>query len=314
MISFLSCETNPPILVEIEQFTVKLEVVSNIEGASIYLDDIFTEKVTPDTIETNLGEHKITLLKDGFSSNSVIIKVESYGIRNIFIELSAIEVTKIVLIEDFANVSCDPCVISNEILKNLEYKFGNNIAVIKFSTNFPSPSDPFYLSNKTSNDSRIDYYNILFAPTIIVDGIEKPISTDSTDILEAIETRLQFSAPFKIEVSDSFSNNRIFMKGKIDKLNTEMDVSDYRIFTAVIEEHIIFNSPPGSNGEIEFFNVCRALLPDSDGYALNLINSTGVFMFNSEIGNDWNKENLNTVTFIQRYSTGEVVQSEISDK
>ncbi len=313
LLLFLSCETNPPNLVEFESYSVKLEVVSNIEGASIYLDDIFTEKVTPDTIETNLGEHKITLLKDGYFTNSAIINVEMPGLRNIYVELSALSTQKVVLIEDFANVSCDPCVISNEILKNLEYKLKSNIAVIKFSTNFPSPNDPFYLSNKISNDSRMDYYNVLFAPTIIVDGIARPIATDSSDILETIETRLQLLTPFDIEVIDSFSNNRIFVIGKITKLNNELDVSEYRVFTSIIEKQIILDSPPGSNGEIEFFNVCRALLPYADGYPLNSISLGEDFIFDSELGNNWKLENLHTITFIQKYSTGEVVQSVISE-
>ena len=310
--AFLSCETNPPSLMDIEDVNVKLAVASNIEGALIFLDDVFTDKYTPDTILTEIGTHKITLTKEGYLSNDVLIDVDDQTKQSIFIELIESNVKKIVLIEDFANVSCDPCVISNQIIKNLSDKFDDQIAVVKFSTNFPSPSDPFYLSSKSSNDSRMSYYNILFAPTIIIDGIQRPIPTDSNEVISSIETRLNNNPQFKIEVSDSISNNIIYIKGRVVQLNGEIEPSDFKLFSAIIEEHIVYNTPPGSNGEKEFHDVLRVLLPDDKGYSLNENEDVWDFTLSSNLKADWNANNLKSVTFVQNVSTKEIVQAAVS--
>ena len=54
-----SCETNPPNLPDLNQEMGKVYVTSGTVGAEIFIDDIFTGKYTPDTIETTLGEHNI---------------------------------------------------------------------------------------------------------------------------------------------------------------------------------------------------------------------------------------------------------------
>ena len=78
---------------------------------------------------------------------------------------------KVVLLEDFANVSCIPCVESNKVIEAIANSYGpSKLAVVKFPTNFPSPVDPFYLANKAACDYRINYYTIFAAPTTIVDG------------------------------------------------------------------------------------------------------------------------------------------------
>ncbi|MDP2363663.1 MAG: hypothetical protein Q8M94_07830, partial [Ignavibacteria bacterium] len=98
---------------------------------------------------------------------------------------------RIVLLEDFANVSCTPCVTSNKIIQSLLSSYGSyKVVSVKFPTNFPSPVDPFYLAGKQFCDFRMSYYNILFAPTIILDGITRPTPTDSNAIKLAINNRL----------------------------------------------------------------------------------------------------------------------------
>ena len=79
---------------------------------------------------------------------------------------------KVVLLEDFANVSCVPCVQSDQIIERYAQDlYGpSKLSVVKFATNFPSPADPFYLANKPTCDTRMSLYNVLFAPTIVVDG------------------------------------------------------------------------------------------------------------------------------------------------
>jgi hypothetical protein len=148
----------------------KVYVTSSINGAAIFLDDEATSRFTPDTIATNPGLHQIRLEKPFYRDSSKEVTVIKDSLITINFDLVEESIKTTVLLEDFANVSCDPCVISNKIIESLtKYTYGpEKLVAIKYPTNFPSPNDPFYLANTEDCDARMGYYNIFFAPTTIV--------------------------------------------------------------------------------------------------------------------------------------------------
>lgn len=308
-----SCETNPPTVPDNNLNYVKLFVTSNIVRAEIFLDDIFTEKYTPDTIRTTLGEHKVSLRKNGFITNSVTINISNQNLNNININLETSTTDKIVLLEDFANVSCDPCVVSNLIIESLHNIFENRLVVVKYSANFPSPNDPFYLSAKEENDDKMKFYNILFAPTVIIDGIRRPVSTDENSIKTEIENRFNVQPAFKLLIKDSTSTDNYFVKTESTLLNKNINLTDCRQFVLVIEREIVFSSPPGSNGETTFYNVMREILPNSSGEELIFSEgeSTIKIELSTKIKNEWNMDNISAVIFVQDIVSKEVYQSNL---
>ena len=57
-----SCKTNPPNAPSLPTLDFgKIFVTANVDGAKIYLNDINTEKVTPDTIEAATGTYELRL-------------------------------------------------------------------------------------------------------------------------------------------------------------------------------------------------------------------------------------------------------------
>ncbi len=141
---------------------------ANIDSSKIYLDGVFSGKYTPDTLTLNEGDYSIKVVKE--------------------------LVPKLVLIEDFANVSCIPCVQSNKILESLSnVKFGRSkLVIIKFPTNFPSPNDPFYLAaTKMTVIPELLTTTYFLLQAQCTDGIERPISTDSLDVISKVETRFR---------------------------------------------------------------------------------------------------------------------------
>ncbi|MGB5286959.1 MAG: PEGA domain-containing protein [Ignavibacteriaceae bacterium] len=311
----ISCKTNPPTEPETPVSTFgKVIVNSNIAGSKIFLDGEFTGKLTPDTLTLGEGDYLIKVVKE--------------------------EATKLVLIEDFANVSCIPCVQSNKILESLSnIKFGRNkLVVIKFPTNFPSPNDPFYLANKIDCDSRIGYYNIFFAPNTVTDGIERPISTDSLDVISKVEARMDSLPRFDLSVTASASGGNYFITVNVKVIekyfpssqtlnikagdsktldfnlnldNSTINYSDLVLHTVVTETDIEFSTPPGSNGETKFFDVMRKMLPTNGGQDLTSLeqSSEEAYQFQVPIGSGWEVNNLNVVTYVQNKVTKEIFQS-----
>jgi len=311
IILFYSCETNPPNEPEQNQVLGKVFISADVDNAEIYIDDFFSNKFTPDTITTQIGEHKISLSKEGYTFNSITVNVNSTVIENVIINSMNQQNLKVILLEDFANVSCDPCVVSNSIINHLDDTYANRVVVVKYSANFPSPVDPFYLSASGENNARMSYYNILFAPTVIIDGIERPVATDENDIRTVIDNRLNEASPFNISAKDSSTSNSYFLNVETTLLDNNFDYSNCKQFVVVVEKEISFSNPPGSNGETEFFHVMRTILPNNSGAEL-LFNNNGNTInmeLYTEIKNEWNVFELTFVVFIQDVETGEIFQA-----
>ena len=214
---------------------------------------------------------------------------------------------KVVLLEDFANVSCDPCVISNRIIESLSsYTYGRSkLVVVKYPTNFPSASDPLYLANSEACDARINFYQILFAPTTIIDGIDRPISQDSISVKSAIDSRLSVAPRFEVEVNASLEGDYV-----IDVLITPIDtlginLNDIVIHSVITETDIEYEQAPGSNGEKIFYDVMRLMLPTHNGEPIrNLINTGEIsYEFEDALLSNWNLEHINSAIFIQNITT-----------
>jgi len=292
----------------------KVYVTSNENGAAIFLDDEATSRFTPDTITTNPGVHQIRLEKPFYQDISREITVIKDSLITLNFDLVEESLQTTILLEDFANVSCNPCVASNQIIESLtKYTYGpEKLVAIKYPTNFPSPNDPFYLANSEDCDARMLYYNISFAPTTIVDGILYPISTDSVSVKSAIDQRLQKNPQFRIHVSDNIIGSTYFTTVTIKvEDGSGINFSDLVLHTVLTETDIEFATPPGSNGETKFFDVMRVMMPSNTGESLDGISQIEEVVFDrqTEIGASWVTNKLHTIAFIQNVVTSEVYQA-----
>jgi hypothetical protein len=221
--------------------------------------------------------------------------------------------SKIVLIEDFANVSCIPCVASNKVIEAVSNSYGpTKLAVVKFATNFPAPNDLFYLAAKEICDERMSYYNIIAAPTTIIDGITRLYSlTDTTALKTAIDAKLAIAPRFEIGVTGIFEGDYV-ANVNVKFIDTSgINLSDLVIHTVLTETDIEFEQPPGSNGETKFYDVTRLMLPTKEGTPVRQLIDQGelTFTFDDALLSSWNLEKLNFVVYIQNKTTKEVFQT-----
>jgi hypothetical protein len=245
-------------------------------------------------------------------SPTVILGTDTTVIVKYSPQLSGIN--KTVLIEDFANVSCVPCVISNKTIETLtNYTFGRqSLVAVKYAANFPSPNDPFYLANPSVCNQRMTYYNIFTAPTNILDGTLRPVPTDSNDVINKITQRLQVPSKFKISVTDSISNDDYFIRFSIEvKDTTTVNLANLICNIVVTETDIQFSSPPGSNGETKFYDVMRVMYPTASQQVQTITDQSASVMNlrQLKLNPGWNKDKMHTVIFLQDKTTKEVFQS-----
>ncbi len=224
-------------------------------------------------------------------------------------------VNKVVLLEDFANVSCVPCIISNKIIESLtRITYGpEKLVAVKYPTNFPAPNDLFYLANKPVCDSVISYYNVFFAPTTIIDGINSPSSTDSLALKQKIDERLAVAPIFEIIATEEFIAGSYYVDIQVSAL-VAYDLSNLVLRAVILEREIEFANPPGSNGETKFYDVMREILPSPNGMSLAEVQQSGsnIIEIEGDLRAGWQTDQLKTVVFIQNKITKEVLQVGIS--
>jgi hypothetical protein len=221
--------------------------------------------------------------------------------------------SKVVLIEDFANVSCIPCVASNKVIEAVSNSYGSSkLAIVKFPTDFPSPSDPFYLAAKLVCDERMDYYNIIAAPTTIIDGQNRLYSlTDSMTLKTEIDARLSTTSRFGLNVTGSFEGDYV-VNIDVKFIDTSgIDLSELVIHTIITETDIEFETPPGSNGETKFYDVTRLMLPAISGTSVRQLIDQGEFTyeFTDALLSGWNLDKISAVIYIQNVNSKEVYQT-----
>lgn len=306
------CQTNPPVVnnSEIKGYGKLFVRTTNVDGAQIFVDKIFTNKYTPDTVTISEGSHLIELKKNGYAAYSYNISITANKFDSLSCSLE-LQQNRVVLIEEFSNVSCIPCSVTNKIMENLAGEYSGNLTIIKYSSNFPSPNDPFYLANKANCDAMMSYYRIISTPTVIVDGTSKPTASDSNKIKEAIQQELAKISQFDISIKDSLAGNDYFVFVNVTNTDqTGISFDNLVLKTALLEKEVEFTTPPGQSGELKFYNVCRAMMPSGSGLDIPEIKGQNkVYTFHFSLNSSWNRNMLKCVAFIQDKNSKVVYQA-----
>jgi hypothetical protein len=173
-----------------------------------------------------------------------------------------------VLIEEQTSATCDPCAIRNPGFNQMLSENMDKIVDIKYQVWWPAPgNDPMYLQNTGDVRNRIAYYNYGYAPTAIVDGtiIGDPIYVNA-DMIDAYAAR---PAPFSISATaDRNQNDFTFNVNVTSNINTTIN-DTFITYVAVIEDHVGFSTPASTNGETDFYQVMRKMLPSASGTKLS---------------------------------------------
>ncbi len=218
---------------------------------------------------------------------------------------------RLVLAEEFTNASCDPCADQNPAFDALLSQNTDKITSIKYHMSWPG-TDPMYTANTVDNNARRAVYGISGVPHVHMDGNwwnGAPANVTQSKIDQAYA----IPSPFEIQVHYELADND--QKINVTTLvNVTGDVSgsNLRLFVVVIEKHIHFTSPPGYNGEKDFYNVMKKILPDKNGLDLKPSYSAGEYFIVSDswdLANVYNNDELSVVAFIQDMGTKEVFQA-----
>jgi hypothetical protein len=215
--------------------------------------------------------------------------------------------SKVVLLEHFTSVNCGPCPEANEIINGFLNAFGpGQVLGIEYH---PWPADPFYNAAPDENILRSSFYGVSSVPKMFVDGITSPQPTDSTAIALALEDRLGQTAPVAISVTDTVVGQSWSGTADLTGIGNTA-ATDLRGYFVVLEREVNYASPPGTNGEKDFYYVMRAVLPSANGEQISI--GAGVSLRiqeETDLHPDVDGDQVYAVYFIQDYVSKEIYQA-----
>lgn len=214
------------------------------------------------------------------------------------------------LLESFTNTGCGPCAMYNPAMDALIANNPDKVVAIKYHVNWPSSTDPMYLHNTTENGARTNYYGVNSVPHVVVDGnrfSDNPANINQNIInqLQAIQSPMELRLAYTV---DGASN--IITVNVMGRASVAIE-GNLRLIVGVIEKEIHFNSAPGSNGERDFYNVMKKLLPSSTGQALGSLEAGDYFAytFSWPLANIYDMSQLDAIAWVQNQNTKEVYQA-----
>lgn len=228
------------------------------------------------------------------------------------------QVQRMVLVEEFTQASCGPCAAQNPAFNAvLAPNLSTKVAAIKYQTNWPGV-DPMNTQTQTWVGPRVSYYAVNGVPDAIMDGnVYQGAPSGVTQ--SGIDNRYAVGSPFQLDLTHTMSSDfdSIFISVNITAAQAFTSNGALKLHVALIEKEIIFATPPGSNGEVDFYGVMRQMLPNANGTTL-----TGTWATNDNASYTfavakpsyiYDVNQLQVVAFIQSDGNKEVQQAAITN-
>lgn len=238
-----------------------------------------------------------------------------------FRQVTFAQAQRLILVEEFTQASCPPCADQNPAFNALLSDNIGKVISVKIHTSWPG-FDPMYNHNTVESEARVDYYGISGVPTGVVDGDfivndcngydGAPACLSQSDIDDAYAV----SSPLTISVDHYLSADLDSIYATITITALADVTGDMKARVAVTEKDVQFASPPGTNGETEFPDVMKKMLPDANGTALpsSITNGwTTTINLSWALANVYDFGQLAVVAWVQDDNDQSVLQAGVSE-
>ena len=179
------------------------------------------------------------------------------GVVNVFTNFE----TRKPMLEVFTSSTCGPCVQGNLNLGSVLSNYPDLFTLIKYQMSWPGNGDPYFTDE--GYDRRV-FYGVNSVPRLEIDGgydsNPSGFTAQEFDDYAAIPSFTTLSANYSI------GGQTVDVNISIDPLEN-MSSNNLSLHTGIFE-YLTYNNA-SSNGEIEFANVMKKMLPNASGYVIN---------------------------------------------
>lgn len=216
---------------------------------------------------------------------------------------------KYVIFEHFTQASCGPCASQNPAMQATLNANVGRVHHIAYHTSWPG-YDPMNLYNPSQVSDRVSYYGVTGVPDVVALG--NKYQGSPTGVTQTLVDNLASDAsPIRVIVTESSNGTTRTVLVKVFTVDSVAAVN-HKVRVAVLESMINYTTPPGSNGEKNFPNVFRKMIPSTAGetFLLPALGDSAEFTFTYDLDlATWDTTRIYTCAFIQNDITKEILNS-----
>ena len=166
------------------------------------------------------------------------------------------------MLEMFASSTSNYSVTGNTDLLAVLYSNPDNYSLLKYPMSWPSPGDPYFTNEGAQ---RRYFYNVNTVPRVILNGVDQnnPIGFTQQEFDEAY----QLYSFVDLDATYSVGGQKVDINVDINSLCNTAGIWDNLTLHTAIFEYTTYNNV-GTNGEIEFYNIMKKMLPDHNGTSI----------------------------------------------
>ncbi len=175
---------------------------------------------------------------------------------------------RVSMYELFTSGTCGPCVSVNNHLDDWYPLHHDDICLIRYHTSWPGSGDPFYAANPSQNAARTSYYSVGGVPKAVVNGT----SVGSWSAADGIALSVAgTTVPLGIELMPIDSGQvRVEVLCDAPTFFGTLDLT-----CVLIEDSLHYSA---LNGQTEFYQVMRYMLPGHGGISLTINGDTSIVL------------------------------------
>jgi len=214
---------------------------------------------------------------------------------------------RIVLAELFTWARCPYCPYAARALDSLAKEYRDSIAIIAYHRRIGGDT----LSPDLVERRRSFYYDAGGEPAVLFDGNGPVWTTDPNQNYETYKNyiigRRNQKSPLRLYLESSVRADTGIIKTSLVAIDSIL-ATDLRICTVLYEDSVRFWLPGASDSV--FNRVMRLMIPDQNGIACALAFGDSVTKeVRFTMDHNWNQTQLGVISFVQCFTTKEVLQS-----
>jgi hypothetical protein len=300
--------------------------ITNLGYSTVLNDSIFfvvnsIPHLVFDTVSLSPGQTKVItfdsiefFVNTTYDIRAFVYKIEGDTIQNndtlkqttVFLPGAA----RNILLEEFTSSTSPSCASNNPALDMYIDTNIQHICAVKYHLGFPIPGiDSMYIADSIQQNQRANYYFVYSVPSTFLDGkirLPLPYILD-TNMPIPFNSRFLVGSPLSVNVTDArLPGDTIQATIDINLLHT-LASNNLRLRVYAIERRKLYSSPPGSNGETNFYDIFRQAYPDSAGIIISNVLGTYQYIYKYHRDSTWTDSLVYTLAFVQDDNTKEVL-------
>lgn len=227
----------------------------------------------------------------------------------LFVEVEALSSTasRMVLYESFSSTGCGTCAQVNPTIRDLAQKNLGKAFFIGYQTDCYSGNPMCQLASTYIAD-RINFYNVQYTPYTVFGNLYSGSSHFFWHSF--LDAEYERPSPISINGDFSISNNTVSIDFSVSPF-TSIPIENLVLSVAFVQDQVSFSTPPGSNGEKDFYHILRRMVSISQDELEPLANGNEFSYSLSESfdGLDVDLSLFRVGVFLQDTSTLEIIQA-----